>query len=334
MKKAASLLLVIIAMAVFVPSAMAQQPANPTPAQGDQTGEMSPLAAAPQLYDRALNAFDSQNFERAILDISLYLLVNPTDNRAYLLRAISYVQSDDIDAAADDLTQAITLTAADREPDFAARLYFLRGSLYSETESFDAAIADYNQSIAIAPSADAYTSRGLVYFTTQDLDSALNDFDEAIALDATDPILFYYRAAVNAQMGNGAASAADYVEFFDLVGAERRPANDPLLSGEPEVFPLTAGTLWTIPFEGREGQLLSVLALGRPDSGVDPVLVLLDPNGEPLTADDDSADDPTGLGALLLGYPLPETGMYTLLVAGTLASQEGEALIGIELLDP
>ncbi|MDX2160829.1 MAG: tetratricopeptide repeat protein [bacterium] len=303
------------------------QDAAPAP-QGQQPMTGSPYALRPA-FERAAQAFSGGDFERAILDASLYILINPTDNRGYFVRGLSYLQINELTSGQSDLSQSIALTGDD-EPEFLAQAYGLRASVRSAQGDTDGALADLEQSLRVGPSADAYFARALIYREQGEDALALADMDQAVALSPDDAVYHLYRAVIHDALGNVVENAADILRYIAL-SETRRIDGDALQPGRPIEIDLATGTVYALPFSAQAGQRLTALVVGRPGEQSDPVFVVLDPSGAPLIGDDDGTG---GLDAVIVDHPLPETGTYTLLVTSTPTQAAGQGLVGIELLTP
>ena len=81
-----------------------------------------------------------------------------------------------------------------------------------------------------------------------------------------------------------------------------------------------------ITFEANAGDEVTISARMADDSGVDPLLVLLDENGEPIAGDDDGGGQ---LDSQIPNFRLPQTGSYTILVSHANGGYEGVIAITI-----
>jgi lipoprotein NlpI len=98
---------------------------------------------------------------------------------AYYNRGLTYRAKGDLDRAIVDWTTAIAL-----DPKLAIA-YNNRGLAYHDKGDLDRAIADYDKTIALDPKlAIAYNNRGLTYRAKGDLDRAIADYTRAVELDA------------------------------------------------------------------------------------------------------------------------------------------------------
>lgn len=191
---------IIVLMLVSIGTAVAQ----------DQT----PLVG-PEIYQRAGQAFDAQDYQKAITDFSLFILLNPTFSQAYYDRGRSYVQLNDLDSALADFNRALELPSP--SPQFTAGAYWLRSAILVEQNKTDDALADLNQAIIIAPQeAESYFRRGQIFASQERYDQALEDFNQGIQLAPNVPVLYESRGQVQQQLENYDAAIADFSRALEL----------------------------------------------------------------------------------------------------------------------
>ena len=179
-------------------------------------GQQEPLPfAAPELYMSAMQAEQVQDFDRAILDYSLFILLNPTSIDGYIGRAYSYQARGNYDQALADMTQALQFTP--QSPEHRAGLYTVRAELYMIQEDFDAAMDDLNAAIEASPNvAQAFLDRAQIYIFENQLDDALADYSAAIELEPEFAPAYVSRGAVNGELGNMEEALADFSRAIDL----------------------------------------------------------------------------------------------------------------------
>ncbi|MEP7293768.1 MAG: hypothetical protein ABI835_18415, partial [Chloroflexota bacterium] len=208
-----------------------------------------------------------------------------------------------------------------------AALYALRGQIEANQTLYDAALEDYTQSVTLEPTPERFFNRGLLYQVQNNVEAALSDFSDAIALDGTNPVFYIYRGQLNASLLDLPAAGADYLDFFNLMSPPRViPA---LQSGQALVMPMERGVVYSVPFTAQAGQFASAQAIGE-TSTIDPLMVLIDPAGNPLIGDDDGGGN---LSALIFDYPIPEDGEYTLLVGHSLSGFTGNVRVQLRITD-
>lgn len=352
----------------------------PTLAQ-DQT----PLIA-PEIYQRAGEALNGQDYQKAVTDFSLFILLNPTYSEAYYNRGQSFIQLNDLDAALADFTRALELPSP--SPEFTAGVYwirsailfdrsetdhaladldqaiilapdqpegyFRRGQIYAFQERYEEALEDYNQGIQLAPNASvlyesrgqvqqqlenyeaaiadfsrvleldpsnaqAYSSRAAAYDQQEQFNAALKDLNAAIQLSSDSLGLYLQRGAVHNRIGNTESAAADYLQWIVNIAPDQTSGIE-LRAGESQVLQMRQGVFYTMAFEARAGETVTVSAIARAEQAIDPLLVLLDPDQNPLVADDDSGGE---LNALIENFVIPADGVYLVLLGHAGGGSDG-----------
>jgi tetratricopeptide (TPR) repeat protein len=303
--------------------------ALPAFAQNDTTAQQTvPGVTAPELYARANDALQAQNFDRAVLDYSLFILLNPTLSFAYYERGYAYFSLNDYEHALEDVSQAIRTRSATETPEYNAALYTLRGDIRLQQREIEAAIEDYSQSLEFQPTTAVLFSRSQLYAATMSYEAALTDLNDAIALDGANPVFYVYRGSLNSALSDRAAAGTDYMEFFSLIQTETRSTQE-LRTGQGLNLPVEQGIVYSVPFKAEAGQFVSAVAVGN-SQNIDPLLVLVDAEGNALAGDDDSGGD---LTALLLEVPIPEDGDYMLVVGHSLRRVSGQVSLQLQIAD-
>lgn len=211
-----SLSVTLLLLLVFTFPALAQ----PTSAQTTQpTG---PILLLPELLERATDAAAAGDHQQAVLDYSLFILLNPTFGQGYASRAISYEALGDSAQAIQDLTRAISYGS--NSPQYMAAIYFTRASLYLNQNDVRSALADLNASIEAFPDGiQALETRAQVLIFLQEYEEALADYDHLIELQPEDTRYFMDRGFLNAQLGNLEEALADYTRAIELNPQEAAP---------------------------------------------------------------------------------------------------------------
>ena len=320
MKKLAALFLLFVVTVTAAFPAAAQQ-ADPG------TVSNLPQVVAPELFDRAVQSLDDQQYDRAVLDFSLFILLNPTSSLAYYQRAHSHIGMYDLESALEDVDQALRTSPLNATPEYGAALYLLRGDIEAQQRELEAALADYTQSLELSAMPETFFSRGLVYAANNDFESALTDLDDAIELDATNPVFYIYRGQLNTAVRNVQAAGDDYLDFFNLIADPQDGAE--LKTGQAITLPVDRGVVYRVPFVAKAGQFASMRAVGE-SNAVDPLMVLLDPDGNALVGDDDSGGD---FSAMIFDYEIPEDGRYTLMVGHSFSGFTGNVQVLLRITD-
>lgn len=394
MRKWASAVLLIVAIA----SVAYAQDAQPTPVQAqERQSRGASIVIGPDIFERAGAAYGAGDFEQAIVDYSLFILLNPTFSQGYYWRGMSYVSLEDYENALNDLSRALDLPSPSAE--FTAEIYASRSAIYAQQEQFDLALADLDAGLLINDaSPDLHYRRGLIYVNQQrnaealadlnvvvdlapnfpngysvrgyvhqqlgDLEAAAADFTRLIALTPDDPAAYRNRAAiyiqmedyaaaladynqvitlrpnspglylsrgyVHSQLGNQAEAAADYLEWIRFQQTE---INDQyvLRPGESRVVQMEQGLVYVMLFEARADQIITLTASARPDQNTDPLLIILDSEGNTLIADDDGGGN---LDARISDFRVPADGIYAAVVSHAGGGVDGAVRVLLEVNKP
>lgn len=317
MKHLAALALLLLALAL---PASAQDSTTTTNPQ--------PNLIAPEIYARAGAALDAQDYETALRDYSLFIYLNPTYSIAYYERAYGYIGLNDIDAALNDVSHAIRLSAGVMTPEFNAALYALRGDIETQQQQYEAAVADYTSALNLAATASTYFSRGIVYAEQNDYAAALDDLSAAIELDATNPGYYLLRGQVSAKNGDTQAAGTDYMRFFSVIQPQPTE-NNVLQSGSGVILPMARAVVHQIPFRAKAGQYVSARADGDAQT-IDPLLVLVAPDGTVLAGDDDAGG---GLSSLIVNVQVETDGEYMLVLGHAAGGFTGNVQVRLLVSD-
>lgn len=319
MKKLLILVLILMFAAALPVSA---QEADPN------TQSDVPQPLAPDLLTRAGAALDTQDYEKAVRDLSLFILLNPTYSLAYYERAHGHIGLDDLDSALEDVSRALRFSGANDPVEYSAALYLLRGDIEAQQQKLDAALEDYTQSLDYQTTPDTLVSRGMVYAQQENFDAALEDLGSAIELDATNPVLYVYRGQINTANSDIQAAGADYLDFFNLIQPEPVESEE-LKTGEGVILQVDRAVVYHVPFRAEEGQFASARVDGE-SQNIDPLMVMVDPDGNAVAGDDDMGGN---LSALLFNVPIPKDGEYMLVVGHSLGGYTGRVQVQLLVTD-
>jgi len=134
---------------------------------------------------KGITYFDNKDYDRAMIEYSEAIRLNPNLAQAYYNRGQVYFLKGDWDRAIAEYTQAIRA-----DPDY-AKAYNNRGAAYANKEDYDRAIADWEEVLRIDPNyADArnnlpraLNNRGLVYYQKGDYDRAIADWEKVLRIN-------------------------------------------------------------------------------------------------------------------------------------------------------
>ena len=129
------------------------------------------------------------NYNNAIKDIDMAIILNPKDELAYYNRGLAYERLGDYDKAMNNYNMAINLN-----PRF-EYAYNIRGILNYKIENYEQAIQDFNKAIEINSRFSlAFNNRGVVYRTLGFYPQAINDLTRSIELNPNYAISYQNRA--------------------------------------------------------------------------------------------------------------------------------------------
>jgi tetratricopeptide (TPR) repeat protein len=247
---------------------------------------------------------------------------SPEQSDGYYWRGQFYLEQNQIDGALADFSKVIEYA-----PD-TADAYAYRGAIYLQREDYAAAAADYTRLIELTPDdARVYFQRALAYVGQEQWAKALADLDEAIAIQDNVPELYLQRARVNSELGNTVPSAEDYMEYARLI---RTTVNTDLTlrPGESQVVEMESGLLYGMVFEGQAGQTITLTADARAPQTVDPLVILLNEDGDALVADDDGGGD---YNARINSFALPADGAYIAVVTHAGGGSDGAVRVLLQI---
>lgn len=209
-------IIILLLLLMVTTPALAQQTASTS---GQGTG--SPVAL-PELLQRANEAYAAGNDEQAIIDYSLFILLNPTFSQAYYNRALSYEAAGDLNQAIQDLGRALNYNVP--SPEYAASILLVRAQMYLNQNNLQAALTDLNASIDTDPQAiDSISLRAQLLSFLERYPAALSDYDRLIELEPDEPVHYVDRGFTHAQLGNVDDALGDYSRAIDLDPDDARP---------------------------------------------------------------------------------------------------------------
>lgn len=144
--------------------------------------------------------------ERAILDYTEAIRLDPTIAFVYLNRGEEYIRKRDIDRAITDFNQAIRLNPK------LATAHTARGIAYATKGDFNRAIASFTDAIAVDTNnvTTARYHRGIAYTKRGDFDLAIDDHSEGIRRHPDHALNFYQRGKAYHAKGDAVRAISDF----------------------------------------------------------------------------------------------------------------------------
>ena len=180
-----------------------------------QTGAQQYIVVGIDLFQRAQQEVDAGDYQTAVQDYTLFILLNPTFGQGYFFRGQAYAQLNDMDNALTDFNQALAYPSPDDQQ--TGQMYTFRALVYLQQGNTEAALADLNTAIEAAPDlAEPYYQRGRLYLADNQWEAALADYNKLAELAPDFAGTYAGRALANAQLGNTQAALSDYDKFIEL----------------------------------------------------------------------------------------------------------------------
>ena len=193
--------------------------------------------------------------------------------------------------AIDILTETIDAQDRGRLPVELGYAYFTRANIWTRSENWDNARADLAAALELQPDMqDYYMARGFIFSKIEELGLAGLDF------------------------------------FQRMTRIERESIEADLSFSDSVTVDMNHGVVARLRFQGEAGQWVTIAARDYLAEGVDPLLVLLNPEGAPLLGNDDGGGE---LDSLISDYVLPVTGQYTAMVSHANAGYQGEIRVSL-----
>ncbi|MBN2477992.1 ATP-binding protein [Candidatus Micrarchaeota archaeon] len=162
-------------------------------------------------YDLGNDYYEKEDFEKAIENYNMAILLNPVFSEAYFNRALSYYQLKNFEKAIDDYTKSAELDP--KNP----IIYNNRGDAFYRKQDFNSAIKDYDKAISLNPEyLKAFYNRGLSYASMEDYEKAVEDFSKVVELKADFAEAYHLRGLAYEYSGNLEKAIADYEKAIEL----------------------------------------------------------------------------------------------------------------------
>jgi Flp pilus assembly protein TadD len=285
-----------------------------------------------QLWDayvyRGFAHGESGDTDRAIDDYTRAISIRPYDWQTYSLRGDLYILSGDLAQANLDYDQSLylnpryvqayagkALLTLQRGDETISLIY--QGLLEALGAGNDQTIELLSNTIDLVDTEIVPPALGYVYYNRSNAhisDSnwtdALDDINTAISLQPEMQDYYMARGFIYSETDELALAAPDFYQRMTLV--ELSTVEDTIEFGQTVPIEMDYGVVARLTFTASEGQAVTLTARDSLGVGVDPLLVLLDPEGNPIAGNDDGGGE---FDSLLDDYVIPADGTYTALVS-------------------
>lgn len=187
-----------------------------------------------EVLRQSQEAFEKQDFDKAVELLTQAIEANPDLSPAYVLRGLAHAAKDRHDEAIKDFTKAKELAPEDDRP------LLLRAAAYQEKKDFDRAITDFTEVLRKRPNDEAiFVSRGLCYAQKDEDEKALADFDKAVSINPRNVQALQLRGSAYSQKGDKEKALEDFKSAISQdpnnAGTYLFRAQLYLLENEPEL---------------------------------------------------------------------------------------------------
>ncbi|VVB66453.1 Proteasome-activating nucleotidase [Candidatus Gugararchaeum adminiculabundum] len=178
-------------------------------AAGDE-GKPNPTDAR-TYYHKGNAYYEKGNYDKAIENYNMTIVLNPNFSEAYFNRGLAYYNKKNFDKSIEDYARAAELDP--RNP----VIYNNRGDAYYRKQEFDKAIVDYDRALKLNPRyLKAFYNRGLAYACQQDYERAIKDFDKVIELNPNFSEAWHIRGLAYDYMQNYDKAIENYDKAIEL----------------------------------------------------------------------------------------------------------------------
>lgn len=291
-----------------------------------------------------------REYQRAIDDFTRALNIVPYDWSVYVFRADTYANMGERGEAMLDYDMALELNPRylpayqnraalhqilGQADEAALDELMVQGITQSTRSGYRRAIDAFSDVIALdngenRVSAYAYYNRGLAFFSLEDFESSIEDFTSALEIYPDMHDSYLGRGIAHRIEGDIQLAGADFLRRIEIL--EANTVNDALTIGSPLEVEMAYGSVYRLTFDGRQGDLLDIEArMANPALFVDPLIVVLDPDGQPIAGDDDFGGN---LDSLVDSLELTEDGTYTVVVSHANGGFDGTVRVLVSETNP
>lgn len=267
-------------------------------------------------YDWTFHVFRAQVYEQqgeiglALQDLDIAIELNPRYELAFRSRAIVNSNLRPEEARLDELmAQGLRAQASGN----------FAGAIGAFTDVVDSPEATPNYL------ANAYYNRALTHYTQENLTQAIADYSAGISAVSDMHDLYLGRGIALRETGDIRGAGEDFYERITLL--EDNTVEQTIAFNEPRTVDMAYGNVYRLTFSGLGGESVTITARDVVGVSVDPLIVLLDPNGVPIAGDDDFGGT---LDSLIENFRLPADGTYTIVVSHANGGYVGDVRVTLE----
>jgi SpoVK/Ycf46/Vps4 family AAA+-type ATPase len=162
-------------------------------------------------FERGNGYYEKEDYEKAIENYNMAVLLNPLFSEAYFNRALCYYKLKEYDKSIADYTKAAELDP--KNP----IIYNNRGDAYYRKQQLNDAIKDFTKAIQLNPEyMKAYYNRGLAHASMENYEKAIEDFSKVIELKPDFAYGWHLRGIAHEYAGRLEEAIRDYNRAVEL----------------------------------------------------------------------------------------------------------------------
>jgi len=162
-------------------------------------------------YQMGNDYYEKGDYDKAIENYNMAILLNPVFSEAYFNRALSYYQLKNFDKSIADYTKSMELDPQN------PIIFNNRGDAFYRKQDFQSAVKDYDKAISLNPNyLKAFYNRGLSYASIEEYEKAVEDFTKVIKLKEDFAEAYHLRGLAYEYAGNMANAITDYTKALEL----------------------------------------------------------------------------------------------------------------------
>ena len=179
--------------------------------------------------------------------------------------------------------------------------------------------------------AEAMNWLGVTYRYMGEYEASIIHIGMAIRLDESYTLPYLSRGITFENMGDHEAGAADYYRYA-MLNRSRTLFHAELEGDSTFELPMREGWVYSIPFDAKRGQTLDIDVSTAAPGFVDPLIILIGPEGQALIGDDDISR--SEYDAAISDYKVPASGEYTVVVSHAEGGANGTINVDVSLVNP
>ena len=178
--------------------------------------------------------------------------------------------------------------------------------------------------------AEAMNWMGVAYRYMGEYDAAISHISTAMQLDASYSLPYLSRGITYEQMGERGASAADYYRYV-MMNRNRSLFHAELEGDSSFELPMREGWVYSVPFDAVRGQTLDIAVATVEPGFVDPLIILIGPEGKALIGDDDISLNE--YDSVISNFKVSKSGQYTLVISHAEGGANGTLNVDIDVTE-